>query len=578
MSWNRCAHVGADEDDRARPDRPLLVADADRARPRDHVVDLVLGVRALRIRAAGGQHVHAHRQVVGPDELVVQAARRGPRRAAGRRARRRPRPASLAPAANRPAASRVHSRDAVPDARPGAPRSARPLLALATRSSALDAVRATRRPRPPPPAATPTASSSIRARPRSHDPAGQRRARRPRPPRDHASSRSRTCRAARSTMVAPDDGIGPAVRRRPGRPDLGRRRRRHGPARPDARPPRPSRQRRRAGPARARAAPRLPERSAGLRQLHGHGTATRVVASLALDPDDPNRLDPASAAADPVRRPAVREPQRRRPPVRAGRLPVPSFGDGGSGGDPHGQRPEPRRAARQDPAARRRRPDAATDAYAHPAGQPVPSAAAGRDEIWLWACATRGGRRSTARPATCGSATSARTRGRRSTSPAPASAASTSAGTGWRATTATQTGERADRRPDAAGQPSTATTSAARSSAATSTAGAKYPALAGAYLFADYCSGRIFALDPATDGFRKPVEVGNGGSGISSFGEDAAGELYVTNLGRRGLASSSHGDAAGRQRSEAAGSDVERVGLLRVDAQLGEALRPAPRA
>jgi len=60
--------------------------------------------------------------------------------------------------------------------------------------------------------------------------------------------------------------------------------------------------------------------------------------------------------------------------------------------------------------------------------------------------------------------------------------------------------------------------------------GTKYPTLAGAYLFADYCSGRIFALDPRTDDFRKPIEVGNGGGGISAFGEDAAGELYVTNL------------------------------------------------
>jgi len=60
--------------------------------------------------------------------------------------------------------------------------------------------------------------------------------------------------------------------------------------------------------------------------------------------------------------------------------------------------------------------------------------------------------------------------------------------------------------------------------------GTKYPALAGVYLFADYCTGRIFAIDPATDKFREPVEVGSGGNGISSFGEDAAGELYVTLL------------------------------------------------
>jgi hypothetical protein len=60
--------------------------------------------------------------------------------------------------------------------------------------------------------------------------------------------------------------------------------------------------------------------------------------------------------------------------------------------------------------------------------------------------------------------------------------------------------------------------------------GTRYPALEGVYLFGDYCSGRIFALDPSTDAFREPVEVGDAGSNVSSFGEDAAGELYVTQL------------------------------------------------
>ena len=57
------------------------------------------------------------------------------------------------------------------------------------------------------------------------------------------------------------------------------------------------------------------------------------------------------------------------------------------------------------------------------------------------ACATRGAGRSTASPATCGSATSARTGTRRSTGPRPsvaaAAAASTTAGGSWRAATAT---------------------------------------------------------------------------------------------------------------------------------------------
>jgi len=60
--------------------------------------------------------------------------------------------------------------------------------------------------------------------------------------------------------------------------------------------------------------------------------------------------------------------------------------------------------------------------------------------------------------------------------------------------------------------------------------GAKGPALAGVYLFADYCSGRIFAIDPSSDAFRQPIEVGNGGDNVSSLGEDAAGEVYVTHL------------------------------------------------
>lgn len=60
--------------------------------------------------------------------------------------------------------------------------------------------------------------------------------------------------------------------------------------------------------------------------------------------------------------------------------------------------------------------------------------------------------------------------------------------------------------------------------------GAAQPALGGGYVFADYCTGRIWAIDPSTDAFREPTVVGEGGPGISSFGEDEAGELYATNL------------------------------------------------
>jgi glucose/arabinose dehydrogenase len=60
--------------------------------------------------------------------------------------------------------------------------------------------------------------------------------------------------------------------------------------------------------------------------------------------------------------------------------------------------------------------------------------------------------------------------------------------------------------------------------------GSAQPALAGGYLFSDYCSGTIWAIDPSVDALREPVIVGQAGATISSFGEDEAGELYATAL------------------------------------------------
>jgi glucose/arabinose dehydrogenase len=60
--------------------------------------------------------------------------------------------------------------------------------------------------------------------------------------------------------------------------------------------------------------------------------------------------------------------------------------------------------------------------------------------------------------------------------------------------------------------------------------GSQYPALVGAYLFADYCSGRIFAIDSGATELVAPVEVGSSGGSIAAFGEDAGGELYVLSL------------------------------------------------
>jgi hypothetical protein len=59
--------------------------------------------------------------------------------------------------------------------------------------------------------------------------------------------------------------------------------------------------------------------------------------------------------------------------------------------------------------------------------------------------------------------------------------------------------------------------------------GSAMPALAGAYLFGDFCSGRIWSM---TGGGANPTvtELLHTTLGISSFGEDDAGELYVTDL------------------------------------------------
>ena len=57
--------------------------------------------------------------------------------------------------------------------------------------------------------------------------------------------------------------------------------------------------------------------------------------------------------------------------------------------------------------------------------------------------------------------------------------------------------------------------------------GSKWPALAGAYLFADYCSGTIWGLGVSDPGAKPPVVLLHSGMAISSFGEDLSGELYV---------------------------------------------------
>jgi len=60
--------------------------------------------------------------------------------------------------------------------------------------------------------------------------------------------------------------------------------------------------------------------------------------------------------------------------------------------------------------------------------------------------------------------------------------------------------------------------------------GSRYPFLVGTYLFSDNCSGRLFAIAAGSDGPSVPVEVGTGGGSVAGFGEDADGELYSLTL------------------------------------------------
>ena len=59
--------------------------------------------------------------------------------------------------------------------------------------------------------------------------------------------------------------------------------------------------------------------------------------------------------------------------------------------------------------------------------------------------------------------------------------------------------------------------------------GKTYPDLVGAYLFADYCSGEIWFIDRGASRGVRPTLALDTNSRITSFGEDEAGELYVTN-------------------------------------------------
>jgi hypothetical protein len=64
--------------------------------------------------------------------------------------------------------------------------------------------------------------------------------------------------------------------------------------------------------------------------------------------------------------------------------------------------------------------------------------------------------------------------------------------------------------------------------------GSAYPALAGGYVYGDFCSGRIWVLNPMTGTPAQNVLVRDATASpqlaISSFGLDDTGEMYVCDL------------------------------------------------
>ena len=60
--------------------------------------------------------------------------------------------------------------------------------------------------------------------------------------------------------------------------------------------------------------------------------------------------------------------------------------------------------------------------------------------------------------------------------------------------------------------------------------GTAFPALQGVYLYGDYCSGTLWATWFAGNGEWNTAELLDSNASLSSFGEDEAGELYITDL------------------------------------------------
>jgi hypothetical protein len=60
--------------------------------------------------------------------------------------------------------------------------------------------------------------------------------------------------------------------------------------------------------------------------------------------------------------------------------------------------------------------------------------------------------------------------------------------------------------------------------------GTQQPALQGWYVFADYCSGRVWVLDATATTPAEPRLALDSDHSISAIVEDADGELYATDI------------------------------------------------
>lgn len=90
--------------------------------------------------------------------------------------------------------------------------------------------------------------------------------------------------------------------------------------------------------------------------------------------------------------------------------------------------------------------------------------------------------------------------------------------------------------------------------------GTKLPALVGKYIYGDFSSGRIWAVDKQPDGSFAPLLLAETDSKISTFGQDPDGEIYVVDYGSgkiRQLAAAD-GDASG----EGSGTKLSETGCL----------------